>query len=254
MKRVFFIILSVLILGMLSGCDEEIEELAEEMEKVTEDIEEDVQGSEEYVEISDSAMTNINDTASVADDSNADASEADGEESYAEIETTGDKVEDVQTTDDITGFESGYSDIVPGSDSQTVDVADDSQLPSTDEFTLDIDGTYTTAEDVSLYIYLYDDLPDNFMTKNEARELGWSGGGLEDYAPGMCIGGDRFGNYEGLLPKEKGRVYTECDINTLGEDSRGAERIVFSNDGLIFYTDDHYDSFILLYDEDGKAA
>lgn len=133
-------------------------------------------------------------------------------------------------------------------------VANESEIPSTDEFTLDIDGTYTTAEDVSLYIYLYDELPDNFITKSEARELGWNGGGLEDYAPGMCIGGDRFGNYEGLLPKEQGRAYTECDINTLGKDSRGAERIVFSNDGLIFYTDDHYESFVLLYDEDGKAA
>ena len=141
-----------------------------------------------------------------------------------------------------------------GNDTETVDVPDESALPSTDEFTLDIDGTYTTAEDVSLYIYLYDDLPDNFITKSEARELGWRGGGLDDYAPGMCIGGDTFGNREGLLPKAKGRVYTECDINTLGEDSRGAERIVFSNDGLLYYTDDHYESFILLYDEDGKAA
>lgn len=137
---------------------------------------------------------------------------------------------------------------------EVVTVTDESEIPSTEEYTLDIDGTYTTADDVALYIYLYDDLPDNFMTKSEARELGWTGGGLEDYAPGMCIGGDYFGNYEGLLPKEKGRTYTECDINTLGEDSRGAERIVFSNDGLIFYTDDHYESFVLLYDEDGKAA
>ena len=63
----------------------------------------------------------------------------------------------------------------------------------------------------------------------------------------MCIGGDRFGNYEGLLPKAKGRSWTECDVNTLGAKSRGAERIVFSNDGLIFYTADHYDSFEQLY-------
>ncbi len=141
-----------------------------------------------------------------------------------------------------------------GEDSENVYVKSESDIPSTEEFTLDVDGTYTTADDVALYIYLYDELPDNFITKSEARELGWTGGGLEDYAPGMCIGGDKFGNYEGLLPKEKGRSYTECDINTLGEDSRGAERIVFSNDGLIFYTDDHYESFVLLYDEDGKAA
>ena len=107
--------------------------------------------------------------------------------------------------------------------------------------------SYTTKEDVALYIHTYGCLPDNFMTKDEARELGWEGGGLEPYAPGMCIGGDRFGNYEGLLPKN--RNYTECDIDTLGRDSRGAKRIVFSEDGLIYYTDDHYESFTLLYGE-----
>lgn len=111
------------------------------------------------------------------------------------------------------------------------------------------EGSYTTKEDVALYIHTYGCLPENFMTKNEARELGWEGGGLEDYAPGMCIGGDRFGNYEGLLPEAQGRRYTECDIDTLGKDKRGAKRIVFSNDGLIYYTDDHYESFELLYGE-----
>ena len=63
----------------------------------------------------------------------------------------------------------------------------------------------------------------------------------------MCIGGDYFGNYEGLLPKAKGRKWTECDVNTLGAKSRGGERIVFSNDGLIYYSPDHYDSFEQLY-------
>ena len=114
---------------------------------------------------------------------------------------------------------------------------------------LDEDGSYTTKEDVALYIYIYGHLPENFITKDEARKLGWEGGGLEDYAPGKCIGGDRFGNYEGLLPDAPGRKWTECDIGTLGRDSRGAKRIVFSNDGLIYYTDDHYESFELLYGE-----
>lgn len=115
---------------------------------------------------------------------------------------------------------------------------------------IDIDGSYTTAEDVALYLHTYGRLPENFMTKSEARELGWEGGGLEVFAPGMCIGGDRFGNYEGLLPEADGRTYYECDIDTLGEDSRGAKRIVFSNDGLIYYTEDHYESFTLLYGEE----
>lgn len=109
------------------------------------------------------------------------------------------------------------------------------------------DGIYTSKEDVAHYIHTYGCLPGNFMTKDEARALGWEGGSLEGYAPGMCIGGDHFGNYEGLLPED--REYTECDIDTLGADSRGAKRIVFSDDGLIYYTEDHYESFELLYGE-----
>ena len=96
------------------------------------------------------------------------------------------------------------------------------------EQTLDEDGSYTSKDDV-------------------ARAAGWSGGSLEKYLPGMCIGGDRFGNREGLLPDAPGRSWTECDVNTLGASSRGAERIVFSNDGLIYYTGDHYETFELLY-------
>lgn len=109
------------------------------------------------------------------------------------------------------------------------------------------DGTYTTKEDVARYIHLYGHLPDNFITKKEAQQLGWTGGSLEPYAPGCCIGGSRFGNYEGLLPEADGRTWTECDINTQGARSRGPERIVFSNDGLIYYTGDHYQTFELLY-------
>ena len=115
---------------------------------------------------------------------------------------------------------------------------------------LDEYGTYTSKEDVALYIHTYGRLPDNFITKKEAEKLGWPGGSLEPYAPGMCIGGNRFGNYEKLLPEAKGRTYTECDIDTLGASKRGAKRIVFSNDGLIYYTDDHYESFELLYGEE----
>lgn len=112
------------------------------------------------------------------------------------------------------------------------------------------DGTYSSKDDVARYIYLYGHLPSNYITKKEAEELGWQGGSLEPYAPGKCIGGSHFGNYEGLLPTKDGRTYTECDIDTLGADKRGAKRIVFSNDGLIYYTEDHYESFELLYGED----
>lgn len=112
------------------------------------------------------------------------------------------------------------------------------------------DGTYTAAEDVALYLHLYGHLPGNFITKKDARALGWSGGGLDGYADGKCIGGDRFGNYEGLLPDAPGREYRECDIGTLHAASRGAKRLVYSNDGLIYYTEDHYESFTLLYGDE----
>ena len=112
------------------------------------------------------------------------------------------------------------------------------------------DGEYWTKDDVALYIHLFGHLPKNYITKSEAQSLGWTGGSLEPYAPGCSIGGGYFGNYEGLLPTKKGRTYTECDIDTRGAKSRGAKRIVFSNDGLIYYTDDHYESFTLLYGEE----
>lgn len=108
-------------------------------------------------------------------------------------------------------------------------------------------GWYYSKEEVALYLHTYQKLPGNYLTKTEAKEtLGWTGGGLPD---GYAIGGDKFGNREGLLPKENGRQYYECDIDTNGKGSRGVKRIVFSNDGLIYYTEDHYASFTLLYGE-----
>ena len=113
---------------------------------------------------------------------------------------------------------------------------------------IDYDGVYTTKEDVGLYLYTYGELPSNFMTKKEARALGWQGGSLEDYAHGFCIGGDYFGNNEGILPDG---TYHECDIDTLySKKGRGAKRIVYSDDGRIYYTEDHYETFELLYGEE----
>lgn len=107
--------------------------------------------------------------------------------------------------------------------------------------------SYTHKDEVARYIHEHGRLPDNFITKKEAKALGWRSGSLEKYAPGKCIGGDRFYNREGLLPQ--GHTYYECDIDTLGSSSRGAKRIVFSSDGLIYYTSDHYRTFTLLYGE-----
>jgi len=126
---------------------------------------------------------------------------------------------------------------------------DPSPEPQTAEM-LDEDGTYDTKEEVALYLYQYGKLPSNFMTKNQARKKGWSSGPLHLKVKGKCIGGDKYSNFEGLLPEKDGRVYYECDINTLHSKSRGPERIVYSNDGLIYYTPDHYESFELLYGEE----
>ena len=112
------------------------------------------------------------------------------------------------------------------------------------------DGLYFERDEVALYLHLFGHLPDNYITKKEARILGWIGGSLDEYAYGKCIGGDYFGNYEGLLPEKRGRKYYECDIGTLHKRSRGAKRIIYSNDGLIYYTEDHFESYTLLYGEE----
>jgi guanyl-specific ribonuclease Sa len=122
---------------------------------------------------------------------------------------------------------------------QQIEAEPEEETPAIDE-----DGSYTTKEDVALYIHTYGKLPSNFITKKEAEKLGWDGGSLEPYAPGKCIGGNYFGNYEGLLPDGN---YKECDIDTLGKKKRGARRIIYSDDGRIYYTDDHYESFTQLY-------
>lgn len=102
-----------------------------------------------------------------------------------------------------------------------------------------------TAEiHVIQYLKQNNKLPDYYITKNEARKLGWQTKhkNLCDAAPGKAIGGDHFGNFEKKLPIKKGRKYTEADIN-YNCGSRGQHRIVFSNDGLIFVTKNHYKSF-----------
>ena len=111
------------------------------------------------------------------------------------------------------------------------------------------DGEYTSKEEVAEYLHLYGHLPSNFITKKEAQKLGWVSkeGNLSEVAPGKSIGGDTFGNREGILPK--GKKYKECDIDSDGG-YRNSKRIVFSDDGCIYYTEDHYESFELLYGEE----
>lgn len=114
--------------------------------------------------------------------------------------------------------------------------------------TVSEDGTYTSPEQVAEYLHLYGHLPSNYITKKEAEAAGWdsSKGNLWDVADGMSIGGSRFGNYEGALPDKEGRRWYECDVNYEGG-YRGAERLLYSSDGLIYYTGDHYETFKQLY-------
>ena len=129
----------------------------------------------------------------------------------------------------------------------TASATTEASTSQTEQSRIDESGSFTSKDDVALYIYTYGRLPSNFITKKEAKKLGWSSGGLDNYIYGACIGGDKFGNYEENLPERNGRVYYECDIDTMHRQSRGAKRIVFSSDGLIYYTEDHYSSFELLY-------
>ncbi len=107
---------------------------------------------------------------------------------------------------------------------------------------------YSTANEVAAYIHKFRQLPPNFISKLEAQKLGWdqAKGNLWQVADRKSIGGDRFANREGKLPVASGRQYYECDIDYRGG-FRGAKRLVYSNDGLVFYSEDHYKTFRQLY-------
>lgn len=109
-------------------------------------------------------------------------------------------------------------------------------------------GRYTDRDSLAAYIHRFGHLPSNFISKTKARKAGWvsSEGNLWEVLPGMSIGGSGFYNDDGQLPDKPGRRWTECDVGYEGG-YRGAERIVFSNDGLIYYTADHYKTFTQLY-------
>ncbi|WP_407415607.1 ribonuclease domain-containing protein [Methanobrevibacter sp.] len=104
------------------------------------------------------------------------------------------------------------------------------------------DGQYCTVDEVAAYIKEFHKLPSNYITKSEAKALGWNGGPLKNYAPGKSIGGDVFTNREKSLPKTSAK-YIECDINANGT-SRGPERIIYNSETFqVYYTSDHYKTF-----------
>ena len=156
-----------------------------------------------------------------------------------------------ETLDEAEIREVSEEEILDESEIPEVSEADASDEAESQETEIAEDGTYTSKEEVAEYLFLYGHLPDNFITKKEAKALGWvsSEGNLAEAAPGKSIGGDYFGNFEGNLPEKKGREYHECDIDSNGG-YRGAKRLVYSNDGLIYYTEDHYETFELLYGEE----
>lgn len=114
---------------------------------------------------------------------------------------------------------------------------------NTDEAEIKEGEYYYEVNEVSAYIHMFGKLPPNYITKSKAKEIGWT---VEDKGE-FVIGGDKFQNREGILPEEKGRVYYEADISSGYSKNRGPLRLVFSNDGLIFYTEDHYESYTQLY-------
>lgn len=146
--------------------------------------------------------------------------------------------------------ESGEETTLPEEDQvpqeEVKEESNQSQAPPK-SITVEEDGEYTSKDDVALYISTYNHLPSNYITKKEAEELGWQSnkGNLWAVTEGKSIGGDKFGNREGLLPSENGRKWFECDIDFDGS-YRNAKRIVYSSDGLIYYTEDHYKTFTKL--------
>ena len=110
------------------------------------------------------------------------------------------------------------------------------------------EGPIIDPQSIADYLFAHNELPENFITKKEAQSLGWDSryNYLSDVAPGKSIGGDYFGNYEEKLPVGKGISYHEADCYyTRGK--RNAYRIIYSSDGRVWYTEDHYNTFTELF-------
>ena len=246
----FYIIISFLAVLLLGGCQKTFNFDSDNSDIIPDGIKINYESDVEF---------NINDGSNPfieeKEDKDEDADDEDSSDnSDSEELQSGDTVdsEDDTSADDNDTLNSGddSSDNTDSDDSQSdEDLGSVSDSDDESELTVSEDGEYTSKEEVALYIHLYNHLPSNYITKNEAKDLGWDSGAgnLNKVAPGKSIGGDKFGNREGLLPKKDKRVYYECDIDYV-KGKRNGKRIVFSNDGLIYYTGDHYETFELLYE------
>lgn len=109
-------------------------------------------------------------------------------------------------------------------------------------------GEYTSMEEVALYIHTFGTVPPNFISKTKARNAGWVAeeGNLWEVLPGMSIGGGGWHNDEAVMPGAYYDQWYECDIDYEGG-YRGPERLVYSDNGMIFYTPDHYESYARIF-------
>ena len=162
----------------------------------------------------------------------------------AAIIVVGYVIKNMRTAEDPGSTTAGFETIDPDETTKAT------EAPETEDagITVKKGKSYTDKDHVALYIHQYGELPPNFVTKEEAEDEGWKDTAyyVGDAMPGCSIGGDEFKNREGQLPKKNGRKYYECDIDYSGR-KRNEKRIVYSSDGLIYYTEDHYETFELLY-------
>ncbi|MDO4621332.1 MAG: ribonuclease domain-containing protein [Eubacteriales bacterium] len=176
-----------------------------------------------------------------AESANAEATERNFASETGESQDSSEALQDAETSD--AGAQGTET-----QDASSQDSTAEAEMQTEAELSVVEDGSYTSKDEVALYIHEFGHLPGNFISKRKAEKLGWDSreGNLWEVAPGKSIGGSRFGNYEGLLPEDDDRTYYECDIDYDGG-YRGAKRIIYSDDGLVFYTEDHYKTFEQLY-------
>lgn len=203
-----------------------------------------VLGQEDFTKEAKSAQTDV-----LFSDDSLDQDVVEKYTSDTDVQQENENSENRQETQDMPASEETSAEAQSTStQAQETGLSSDAQAGQESAVSVKEDGNYISKEEVALYIHTYNKLPNNYITKKLAEQEGWraDGGNLDSALPGMCIGGGSFGNYEGKLPQANNRKYFECDIDYDGG-IRNSKRLVYSNDGLIFYTEDGYNTFEQLY-------